>query len=318
MQPRSPLGQRLHAQVRMKPPPRQRQSSRYYFDYALVVLVQLFMLLHAGLFYVLLHWRARRRPAVYTVSETDPLLRPRTISVVIPVYNELHHIGPCIRNVVENVVLSMDHVQIICVDAGGSDDSMATAVMVAKNMGLRLMTTSSRGGRGPALNAGVRLATGDVILTLHADTRLPRGWDAAVIGALASRGVLSTAFSFGTDRSQLADPASPPVGLDFMEYTVNLRSRWFELPLGDQALAFTAATLNAVGGFPDFPILEEYELVQRLRALGAAGAGPRPGGRSPLCEWGPGQRAWALLECEAGADDCARRASSLCFCQAGL
>ena len=123
----------------------------------------------------------------------------------------------------------MDHVQIICVDAGGSDDSMATAVMVAKNMGLRLMTTSSRGGRGPALNAGVRLATGDVILTLHADTRLPRGWDAAVIGALASRGVLSTAFSFGTDRSQLADPASPPVGLDFMEYTVNLRSRWFEL-----------------------------------------------------------------------------------------
>ncbi len=246
---------------------------RYYLDYMLVVLVQAFMLVQVGFFYALLHWRARRRPPAYTLSEHDPLLRLRTISVIIPVYNEKHTIGPCIRTLVAHAVLGMDSVQVICVDAGGSDDSMAAAAAMAKSLALRLTTASSRGGRGPALNAGVQQATGDVILVLHADTRLPRGWDAAILGGLAARGVLLTAFSFGTDRSQLANPAVPPAGLGFMEWTVNLRSRWYELPFGDQALATTAATLSAVGGFPDYPILEEYELVQRLRALAAAGAG---------------------------------------------
>ena len=58
-----------------------------------------------------------------------------------------------------------------------------------------------------------------------------------------------------------------------MEWTVNCRSSWYELPFGDQALALTARTLEEAGGYPDFPILEEYELVCRLRRLAAAGAG---------------------------------------------
>eukprot|EP00966_Prymnesium_polylepis_P312386 7218252-Prymnesium_polylepis.1 len=80
-----------------------------------------------------------------------------------------------------------------------------------------------------------------------------------------------TAFRFRCDRAQLVD--LPPSGLSMMEWTVNVRSRLYQLPFGDQALATTAATLAEVGGYPDFPLLEEYELVNRFRKLSAGGAG---------------------------------------------
>jgi hypothetical protein len=123
-------------------------------------------------------------------------------------------------------------------------------------------------------------------LVLHADTALPDAWDDAVIDALSDTAVLMTAFSFKCDRKQLVCPDAPPTGLAFMEHTVNLRSRWYELPFGDQALATTATTLRAVGGYPNTCILEEYALVNTLRRLSASGIGtiltlPQPALCSP-------------------------------------
>ena len=107
-------------------------------------------------------------------------------------------------------------------------------------------------------------APGDAVLVLHADTALPALWDALLLRSLSDRAVLMTAFSFQCDRAQLAEAHSPPAGLALMEWTVNLRSRWYELPFGDQALATTRATLDALGGYPptcdyprDYPRLPE-------------------------------------------------------------
>ena len=65
----------------------------------------------------------------------------------------------------------------------------------------------------------------------------------------------------------------PIAGLSMMEFTVNIRSRFFELPFGDQAMAITKQRYDALGGFPNEPIMEDFELVQRLRRCGAAGSG---------------------------------------------
>jgi hypothetical protein len=75
-----------------------------------------------------------------------------------------------------------------------------------------------------------------------------------------------TAFRFALDRAALAEPRRPPAGLALMEWTVNVRSRCYELPFGDQALATRRDLLEACGGYPAVPILEEYILVNALRA----------------------------------------------------
>ena len=252
-------------------------------DLALVIVVQSFMLLQVGVFYVLLHFRSHnlRRvlpwvattassPAPATTSSVS--LLPRTVSVIIPVYNEARVVGRCLRALAVGAI-ERERLEIIIVDGGCNDATMEAVSEAAAELSLTLHTASARGGRGPSIVAGVAVATGDAVLTLHADTTLPAGWDGAILAALANPSVAMTAFSFGTDRAQLAHPEAPPAGLSLMEWTVNCRSRWFELPFGDQALAIRRTLLDEVGGFPPVPILEEYLLVNTLRARCAAGRG---------------------------------------------
>lgn len=58
-----------------------------------------------------------------------------------------------------------------------------------------------------------------------------------------------------------------------MEASVHVRSCLWQLPFGDQAMAITTQRFWALGGFPSAPIMEDFELVQKLRRAGAAGAG---------------------------------------------
>ena len=64
------------------------------------------------------------------------------------------------------------------------------------------------------------------------------------------------------------------MGLGTMEATVHIRSALWQLPFGDQALALTRQRFLALGGFPaESPIMEDFELVQKIRRAGAAGGG---------------------------------------------
>jgi len=262
--------------------------ARRLFDYTLTVAVQSFMLLQVGFFYALLHKRAANLRRLLLPKPAVPLPNARslrTISIVVPVYNEAAVVGQCLRSLVAGAV-DASRIEVVIVDAGCKDTTMEVVASVAAALALKVGTTTSSGGRGPALIAGIRETSGDAILTLHADTRLPEGWDVDILQGLSDPSVLMTAFSFGTDRTLLAEPEAPPAGLAFMEWTVNLRSRWYELPFGDQALAMRADELTACGGFPNVPILEEYILVNTLRAKCAAGGGriltlPKPALCSP-------------------------------------
>jgi len=110
------------------------------------------------------------------------------------------------------------------------------------------------------MNRGAFLARGDLYFFLHADSRLPRGYDSIIRRTLEDDDVAGGAFSLGIDA------VSP--GLRFIEKWANLRSRWLGLPYGDQGLFLTAARFRACGGFPDLPIMEDVVMIGRLKRTG--------------------------------------------------
>ena len=191
----------------------------------MVRVVQTFMLLQVGVFYLLLRLRTPRLSrAERDAWRSPPSTPPRSISVIVPAYNEARVVGACLAALARNAT-DLGAVEVIVVDAGCTDGTMATVAAVGDPLAARLRTTAApAGGRGRAVNAGVRLATGEIILVLHADTLLPAGWDYFVRRALADPANLLAAFRFGCNRALLARPDAPPAGLAYMEWTVHLRS----------------------------------------------------------------------------------------------
>jgi hypothetical protein len=110
------------------------------------------------------------------------------------------------------------------------------------------------------MNAGAAQATGNVLLFLHADTLLPDNWTRVVTETLKTPGVVAGSFGFRV--------AERFPGRWLVEWTTNLRSRWFQNPYGDQTQFLRRAMFEELGGFADLPIMEDYELNQRLRKLG--------------------------------------------------
>ena len=121
---------------------------------------------------------------------------------------------------------------------------------------------------GVESRAGVRATDAPVLLFLHADTRLPDGWAAAVRGALADPGVAGGAFGF---RFEGSGPR-----LRWIEWGVRLRLAVAGLPYGDQALFLRRDVLDAMGGVPQVPIMEDLDLARGIRAAGRLALLPLP------------------------------------------
>ena len=112
------------------------------------------------------------------------------------------------------------------------------------------------------------MAGGDLLLFLHADTRLPGGFAEAVRQTLAFPGIAAGAFEFRLD-------ARMP-GLRVVERVANWRSRYLEFPYGDQAIFLRAGLFREVGGFADLAIMEDFELIRRLKKTGRVRTVPLP------------------------------------------
>ncbi|MBU1547768.1 MAG: TIGR04283 family arsenosugar biosynthesis glycosyltransferase, partial [Proteobacteria bacterium] len=115
-------------------------------------------------------------------------------------------------------------------------------------------------GRGNQQNVGAHAAQGRVLLFLHADTRLPEGFVPQICETLDKQGIVAGTFRFGVDAT----------GWRFrlLEQCTNWRASWFGLPYGDQGLFLAAARFQAMGGFREIPLLEDLDLVLRLRKKG--------------------------------------------------
>mmetsp|Transcript_25048 Transcript_25048/g.45562 ORF Transcript_25048/g.45562 Transcript_25048/m.45562 type:complete len:323 (+) Transcript_25048:45-1013(+) len=248
-------------------------------DFVLVVCVQTFMLLQVGFFYARLRYQTRQKRSLVPPPSQRAL--NGFITVVIPVLNEEAAIESTLRHL-DVAAHDAKRLRVVVADSGCTDTTMSILRRLLDEGAFKFelqLTYGTLPGRGGAIISGLEVRgvapreEDELVLFLHADTVLPLHFDTEIRKAFESPGVLMTAFEFCTDRAQVPKGVAVPTGMAFMEFTVNLRSRLFQLPFGDQALATTRSIIDDAGGFPDYPILEEYELVQRLRRASAEGAG---------------------------------------------
>jgi len=172
------------------------------------------------------------------------------ISVVVAALNEAGNIGASLASTRTGL-----NVQLIVVD-GGSDDGTAE---IAESAGATVLRCAP--GRAVQLNTGASQASGDILLFLHADTRLPDGFDACIRYALSDSDVAAGAFLLGVD-------GASALVRGLVEPAANWRSRRRGMPYGDQAIFLKARVFHEAGGFPEMPIMEDFELMKRLRRRG--------------------------------------------------
>jgi rSAM/selenodomain-associated transferase 2/rSAM/selenodomain-associated transferase 1 len=174
---------------------------------------------------------------------------PGNISVIIPALNEAGNIA--------ETLLSIGHgknIQVIVADGGSQDNT----VSIAKSLGAKVINVLPP--RSNQMNEGAAEATGDVLLFLHADTRLPKNFYRLILRSLAQPGIAAGAFELCI--------ASPTPALRLIERLANWRSRYLGTPYGDQGIFMLSRVFHGVGGFSDFPIMEDFELIRRLQKKG--------------------------------------------------
>jgi len=172
------------------------------------------------------------------------------LSIVMPVLNEAAGIEAALRALSS---LRTRGTEVIVVDGGSRDGTPALAAPLAD----RVLTAPQ--GRAAQMNAGAAVATGDVLLFLHADTQLPTDADRLVIEGLQRSGRVWGRFDLQFDRGRR---------LRLVALMMNLRSRFTGIATGDQAMFVTHASFEAAGGFPAIALMEDVALSARLRRIG--------------------------------------------------
>jgi rSAM/selenodomain-associated transferase 2 len=143
--------------------------------------------------------------------------------------------------------------ELIVVDGGSRDDTRLRARPLAD------CVLAAERGRAAQMNAGRAVARGEVLLFLHADTRLPDRADALILDGLARSGRAWGRFDVRFDRRGV---------LSLIAFMMNLRSRVTGIATGDQALFVTRAAFDSAGGFPSIALMEDVALSVRLKRIG--------------------------------------------------
>lgn len=173
-----------------------------------------------------------------------------SLSLIVPVLNEAEAMPALLAHL---SVYASAGCEIILVDGGSQDGSDA----VARTAGFTVITGPR--GRARQMNAGAAASTGRVCLFLHADTQLPPGSIALIKRALASGH-----HQWGRFDVRIEGRAAM---LPVIAWMMNRRSRLTGIATGDQALFMRRTAFDAVGGFPDQPLMEDIEMSRRLKRL---------------------------------------------------
>jgi rSAM/selenodomain-associated transferase 2 len=143
--------------------------------------------------------------------------------------------------------------EVIVVDGASSDET----AQIARAAGARVETSPR--GRALQQNAGARLASGDVLLFLHADTWLAEGSLGQIAAAMARANVQHGAFCQAIDDSGRI--------YRWLERGNAARVRWLGMPYGDQGIFVRRVLFEELGGFPEVPLMEDWLLSRRLRRI---------------------------------------------------
>lgn len=204
----------------------------------------------------------------YTGSEENPHILNKSsavlkgfisekISIIIPVRNEAANLGP--------LLCALERLQIdelIVVDGGSRDQTEVLLQSWAKASSKtpsRIFIVASS-GRALQMNAGAKRATGDILLFLHADTNLPPKGIDLIRAAMKNKTVLGGAFRLHID--------SRHPFIRWVCWIANLRSIYWRLPYGDQAIFVRRDIFEKLGGYPLIPLMEDVAFIRRLKKRG--------------------------------------------------
>lgn len=173
-------------------------------------------------------------------------------SIVIPVLNEAEQISSLIEHIRSR---SFERFyEIIVVDG----DLQGSTVKVIQDKEVISLVTEK--GRGRQMNAGAAVAKGEVLIFLHADTRLPDNALEKISQVLQDERYVGGAFDLGIDSKRLF--------LKYISARANLRSRLNRIPYGDQVIFIRRDYFDQIGRFKDIPLMEDVNLMRRIKKDG--------------------------------------------------
>jgi rSAM/selenodomain-associated transferase 2 len=178
------------------------------------------------------------------------------LSVVIPALNEARHLPLLLADLQQ----WPGALEIIVVDGGSTDKT----IPVAHQGGAHLVQSPVQ-GRGQQLQWGLQSAQHSWLLVLHADSRLSQHWVAHVqrVFTMAQGQQQAWAFDFRVDERR-------PM-LRLLEWCVALRSRWGQMPYGDQGLLIHRSLYERIGGYRPLALMEDLDIIERLRRVSRIG-----------------------------------------------
>ena len=175
-----------------------------------------------------------------------------TISIIIPVLYEAHDINVCLEALFTR--FSEESFEVITVD-GDAERTTIRQIVHPK-----VITLCAPRGRGKQMNAGANAATGEILIFLHADTRLPHNALSRVREVMEDKQYVAGAFTlrFESQRQVFA----------LIARAASWRYRLTRLPYGDQAFFMSRKYFHEIGGFAEIPIMEDVDMMRRIRKRG--------------------------------------------------
>lgn len=177
------------------------------------------------------------------------ILMPPVVSIIVPVLNEQETINRTIANLAG--ACRGFKAEIIIVDG---DPAGSTINGLDTN---QVITLVAPAGRASQMNAGAKAASGGILLFVHADTHLPAGAMGDVIRICRRPEIAAGAFFLGIAGSKRI--------FRLIEILANVRCRLTRIAYGDQAVFVKKRVFWQIGGFTDIPIMEDIEIMQRLK-----------------------------------------------------
>lgn|SRR5574341_362041 len=174
------------------------------------------------------------------------------ISIIIPVLNESEGINDAIGRL--RSIVSGNEAEIIVVDG----DPAGSTINALKDK--RVIKTLSGKGRAIQMNKGAALASGRILLFLHADTMLPQNALVSITKYMKDGRFVAGAFDLGIQTNRKI--------FKITERYVALRTRLTKVPFGDQAIFIRREYFDRIGGFKPVPIMEDFELMSRIKKRG--------------------------------------------------
>ena len=175
----------------------------------------------------------------------------QTLSVIIPTFNE--------EQVLEETIISLKKLQgikeIIIADGGSTDN---TCLIASLHNDIKFITAKK--GRAQQMNCGAQNASGDILLFLHADTKISQAAINEIYAVVGNNKVVAGAFKIRFDNNAYI--------YKLIALTSNLRARWLKIFFGDQGIFVLKDIFEKINGFPVIAIMEELPFIKLVKRHG--------------------------------------------------